>query len=375
MKTTHLIMQHVNGSQFKSVNRNQLSLGELIMQLYRDPERKSVMRMVYELVYLTFKFRTIPRHYFSRFLFKQDRVNIDDYYPSKVLYDLKPHFNERGATETLENKLFFDFFFRQFNIPLPAILMYNHHHLFVVDSKKIEVHTVPEFVQLLEKVFTDKGINDSMFVKRTYGTYGGNKVFKLLYSQLQSNAPEVTELFNEVVKSGYIFQETVKQHPEMNRLNSSCLNTLRLDTFINADGKIENICANLRTSVTGSHVDNITSGGCAIVVDIATGRLESDGHMSLKGGGMNLPHEHPLSHVVFHDFTIPFFKEAKELVRNAAECIPALRLVGWDVAISETGPVLIEGNSDYDLAGTDMSAHGAKSHPVFRKVLKEVELL
>lgn len=371
----HGIMQEMKSSQEQSTSRSQLSLWELIVQLYRDPERKSILRMAAEIIYLTLKFRSIPRHYFSRFLFKKDRVNISDYYPSKVLYNIKPHFNERGATEILENKLFFDFYYRQFSIPVPAILMYNHHHLFIAGNRKIDIHTVAEFVQLLKEVFQRNHITDSIFIKRTYGTYGGNKVFKLLFNQLEANPTIVEELFTEVVKSAYLFQETVKQHPEMNRLNASCLNTLRFDTFMDKDGKIDIICGALRTSITGSHVDNITSGGCAISVDLVSGRLHDDGFMSLKNGGIHLAHEHPASHIVFHDFKIPFFEEAKQLVLKAAECIPAVRLVGWDVAISETGPVLIEGNSDYDLAGTDFNTHGVKSHPVFRKVLKEVDLV
>jgi hypothetical protein len=172
-----------------------------------------------------------------------------------------------------------------------------------------------------------------------------------------------------------LFQQTVKQHPEMNRLNSSCLNTLRLDTFIDRDGKIEIISAGLRTSITNSHVDNISSGGCSIIVDLSTGKLVGKGRMGLKAGGINMPVEHPVTHTVFNGFSIPYFDEVKQLVIEVAGYVPNLRLIGWDIAIGETGPVLIEGNSDYDMAGTDNNCNGARSNPVFRKVLQEVNLL
>ena len=38
-------------------------------------------------------------------------------------------------------------------------------------------------------------------------------------------------------------------------------------------------------------------------------------------------------------------REAVELVKKAAEVVPQVGYVGWDVGISENGPVIIEGNS------------------------------
>ena len=353
---------------------SQLSTTQLIRQLLNDPDRKSLVRITAELIYLTLFFKTLPQHYFSRFLFKKDRTKIMDYFPSKVLYDIKPYFNEKGATEVLENKLFFDFYYRQFNISLPKILMYNHRNVFVVDKKAHLINTPSEFKSLLEELFRNNKITDSIFIKRTYGTYGGDKVYKFLLSQLGSDVQSTSDLFHEVIQSGYLFQETVKQHPDMNKLNPSCLNTLRLDTFINPDGKVEIISAYLRISLTNSYVDNMTSGGCGITVDLDTGRLDRLGYMSLKDGGINMPIEHPITHIVFDGFNIPLFEQVKKLVIEVAGYMPNLRLIGWDVAIGESGPVLIEGNSDYDLSGTDTMAYGVRSNPVFRKVLKEINL-
>jgi hypothetical protein len=330
--------------------------------------------MTVELLQLALIFKSLPRHYFSRFLFKKDRTNIKDYFPSEVLYRIKPYYNEKGAKEVLENKLFFDFFYRQFNVNLPKILMYNHRNVFVVNKITHTVNTIAEFKSLLKEIRQSTS-GDSIFIKRTYGTYGGEKVFKLLFGQLEEDSKEINQLFQEVIKSGYLFQETVRQHPEMTRLNASCLNTIRLDTFIDKNGKIEIISGYLRTSITNNYVDNMTIGGCGIVLDLETGKLRGAGYMSLKDGGINLQVEHPFTHLAFNDFQIPFFDQVKQLVLEVAGYVPNLRLIGWDIAIDETGPVLIEGNSDYDMAGTDWATNGARSNPVFRKVLAEINYL
>jgi hypothetical protein len=63
----------------------------------------------------------------------------------------------------------------------------------------------------------------------------------------------------------------------------------------------------------------------------------------------NIPKEmiyekHPLTGLDFIGFQVPCIAEVKELVTEAAKILPDCRYVGWDVAISEKGPLLVEGN-------------------------------
>ena len=55
--------------------------------------------------------------------------------------------------------------------------------------------------------------------------------------------------------------------------------------------------------------------------------------------------------------------------------MPGLRLVGWDVAVGESGPILIEGNSDYIIRGNDFTDEGYLANTTFRKVLHEINYL
>ena len=43
---------------------------------------------------------------------------------------------------------------------------------------------------------------------------------------------------------------------------------------------------------------------------------------------------------------------------RAAQVTPRLRSIGWDVALTPTGPVLIEGNPDWDLAMVQVHTDG-----------------
>ena len=40
------------------------------------------------------------------------------------------------------------------------------------------------------------------------------------------------------------------------------------------------------------------------------------------------------------------WEQVIEMLRKAAVRVPEIGYVGWDIAITETGPILIEGNND-----------------------------
>ena len=348
----------------------------LLLDLLKDPDRKPVLKMIREIIYLTFVYRSFPRQYFSAYLFKKWRTNVKDFFPCQFLYDkIKPFINENDVREVLENKLYFDFFYSQFNISLPKILMYNHRKMFVAGKKAIEISSIQDFKSLMEEMFKQNPSNDSVIVKRTYWSYGGDKIFKIYADQITKEPGIIEELYTEVIKSGFLFQETVKQHPELNKLNPSSLNTIRFDTFINPDGKIEILSGYIRMSIANLHVDNISSGGCFVGIDLNTGKLNKIAYLTFKNYGVKVLTAHPVTDTVFENFTVPLFTEAKEFVLRTASFMPGLRIVGWDVAIGESGPVLIEGNSDYDISGNDVADGGYRANPVFRKVLHELNYL
>ncbi len=326
--------------------------------------------MAAEVFYLTVKYKELPKHYFSRYLFKKNSPSPTNFLPNKFLYTLKKKFNRERDRDVLENKLFFDLFFQQYKIPLPRNVMFCNKTIFTINGASKKVTSFGEFMTLLREAFL-KIEGDSLIIKKTSWSYGGDHIYKVVRQDLDLEPDNLKPLYSEVIQSGYLFQETVKQHPELQRLNSSCLNTIRFDTFIDANGNVEIISAYLRTNIKGHHADNERSGGCEISIDLATGRLKKFGTLTLKFNGLKRLTIHPVSAVVFEDFLIPYFSAAMELTLRIAGYIPALRLVGWDVAISESGPVVVEGNSDYDLAASDLAFGGYRKNEVFCKLLKE----
>ena len=351
---------------------NKKTKKELFIEVLNDPDRKSLSNILLELLSLTYYYKVIPKHYFSNYLFKNTTKNIRDYIPSKFLEaDFKLFFNDYSHKEILENKLFFDLYFSQFNLKLPEVVIYNHKNIFIIDKNQHKVENISDFKELLSVFFVSNLSIQSLIIKKSYKSYGGDKIYKVDHDLVTHGIRDISELYNEIIKAGFLFQKIIKQHQKLDELNPSCLNTIRFETFININGEIEIISAFIRMSISNSYVDNASRGGCMVGIDIASGALNEIGFQVFRWSGVKVLKNHPITRVKFKNFVLPFFDQARELVLKAASHAPAMRLLGWDVGISENGPVLIEGNSWYNSRGNNLTTGGYASNAIFRKVLLE----
>lgn len=135
-----------------------------------------------------------------------------------------------------------------------------------------------------------------------------------------------------------LIEEAIVQHKDMNVLYPDAINTIRFITLVE-DNDVKLLGASLRMG-NGGHVDNAAAGGVYASVDISTGKL--DGVAFNKSGKKYA--NHPITNQPIKGFQIPFWEDVVELCKKAALEIPDVRCVGWDVAVSEKGPLLIEGN-------------------------------
>ena len=139
-------------------------------------------------------------------------------------------------------------------------------------------------------------------------------------------------------------EEFVQQHPVIQSLSSSGLNTVRMMTMINNDGDVAILGARMRVSVN-SHVDNLASGNIACPIDLESGVIYGKGVYS------DITKEpvthHPVTGVSLVGFQIPMWQEIIETTKKIALHRPENRGVGWDVALTENGPDFIEGNHNW----------------------------
>ena len=163
-----------------------------------------------------------------------------------------------------------------------------------------------------------------------------------------------------------ILEEVVQQHPEMARLCPTSVNTCRIATLL-GDKKQGIVYAFLRIG-NGKVMDNVDCGGMAARIDLDSGMLLTMG--ADKQG--NTYTTHPKTGAVILGFRIPFWEEAKAMCMEAAQKVPQMRFVAWDVAITPDGPTFIEGNSFPSHAIPQFAAHypdGVGILPEFQKFI------
>ncbi|MDD2649483.1 MAG: sugar-transfer associated ATP-grasp domain-containing protein [Eubacteriales bacterium] len=166
-----------------------------------------------------------------------------------------------------------------------------------------------------------------------------------------------------------IIEDVVKQHHLMSSLCPTSVNTIRIATLIG--DKAEGIVYAFLRIGNGKVMDNVDCGGMAARVDLESGKLLTVG--ADKAG--NTYEKHPMTGTPIIGFTIPYWEEAKKMALDAMKVVPQVRFVAWDIAITENGPVFIEGNSFPSHAIPQFAAHypdGIGIMPEFRKFISNI---
>lgn len=206
---------------------------------------------------------------------------------------------------------------------------------------------------------------DNFFAKQPV-SFGGLGVKKVTVQK--GNLKQIYEELKE--NKMFLCEETIAQHEEMNKLCERSVNTIRICTVVSDSGKAHLIYALLRIGSGKNDVDNVTSGGMYTLLS-ENGKIT---HPAFCDKTVSYYTKHPNNEFPFIGFQVPFFKEAVELCCKAALVEKRIRYVGWDIAITQSGPVLVEGNS---LPGYDMPQNhrfhddGCGIKAVFEKAIND----
>lgn len=151
----------------------------------------------------------------------------------------------------------------------------------------------------------------------------------------------IEELANELrcLPDGVI-EQWIEQHEAMSAPYPDAVNCIRIATLYR-DGECHFLGAVFTLGCDHKKIANSFQGALFGLIDIESGEVVTD----LCNYSDQLFKKHPDTGFVARGFMVPYWKEVLELCAKAAAVVPEVGYVGWDVAISENGPVLIEGNS------------------------------
>lgn len=163
---------------------------------------------------------------------------------------------------------------------------------------------------------------------------------KGIFSVSETDTDAINEFLQERKNTTYLLEEICENCEELKAINPSSLNTLRIDTMVNADGEIEIFSVHLRCGCGGSIVDNWGAGGVAYPMDIKTGIINAPG-LDLRG---NRHIYHPGTEKVMIGYKAPRYEEACQFAKDIISTNKKVVFAGLDLAILEDRIELIEVN-------------------------------
>ena len=141
----------------------------------------------------------------------------------------------------------------------------------------------------------------------------------------------------------WVVQKNYYSHETLRKVNSSALNTTRIVTILKGN-EPEYLCG-FQGFATGNQLtDSWSKGSVYVGINFEGSRLKESGLTSTFDKRPGLLAAHPDSGVVFKDYEIPFLKEAVDLCIRAHRIMYFNFIIGWDVAITDSGPLIVEAN-------------------------------
>lgn len=305
------LLYYLKGVDFKQLNK--------FLQYATIQTGNGRPRIFYDAIFSVFKYNISLNDYFYFRFFELSRSERSSWAGTGFMYEYQLKMNPKGARQILEDKILFLDQYRSF-----------------VSRDYYSLNELKSNVNFAAKLLANR--SGRLVIKDSHGQVGA----EVEVVSCDKYTPET--LINYMNNNGFdLAEEYVVQHHLLMNLSPSGLNTIRIFTQLH-EGKVCFLGARLRVSVN-SAVDNMGAGNLAAPVDMESGKIQGPGVYS------DITKEdeefHPISGNAITGFFVPFWNEALDLARQAAIFKPENRSVGWDIAITEEGPELIEGNHNW----------------------------
>ena len=141
----------------------------------------------------------------------------------------------------------------------------------------------------------------------------------------------------------FLIEERIRPHPALASFVGPTLCSVRVQTIVALDGTPRIIATVFKLQPKAIGVDHLIYGAVGCWVDLDSGVL-GPGRTRASLEDVTLI---PDTTTSFVGFQLPDWPAVKDLALRAAGAFPWARSIGWDIAISDQGPVLIEGNEEW----------------------------
>jgi glutathione synthase/RimK-type ligase-like ATP-grasp enzyme len=295
---------------------------------YFGSRKKKPLRQQWrEMRALWARYRCVPYHYFKHRLYERSaRPDFIDYLPAKLIQHFRRDHNPRSHVRMLNDKL-------ETTRVLATTGVRCVETLFSVSAGGAILRSDGAAVGADTAAESLRAYRGTLFIKPV-DSRGGYGAFSIGAAKI--DAPLIESMRNVII------QPVLRNHPIIETLNASALNTVRIVSFVEG-GRCTLVAALFRVAQDKAVVDNCSQGGIAVGVDLTSGALNQAG-MTDADHGRIVHRVHPDTGVPFGSVTLPWWRETLELAERAALGLQPHATLGLDIAITPDGPMFVEAN-------------------------------
>jgi hypothetical protein len=143
---------------------------------------------------------------------------------------------------------------------------------------------------------------------------------------------------------GYLFQSRLAPHPKIVDVVGDQISTVRMFVLVDDDGPAL-LRASWKIPSGESVADNFWRAGNMLGgLDVESGRVIRV--LRRTATGTEAVEKHPKTGTTFGGLVFPEWDKMRDVVMRGAAAVPTCHFQGWDVALTDRGPVLVELEGD-----------------------------
>ncbi|MBQ6118230.1 MAG: hypothetical protein IJK98_03265 [Clostridia bacterium] len=154
----------------------------------------------------------------------------------------------------------------------------------------------------------------------------------------------------------FVLEELIDQSDKLGCLHPHSVNCIRLTTVV-AGGRVHFFYPRIKIGRHGNFISNAGDDGLLAGIDLATGRIETYASDEF-GHDFDV---HPDTGIRFNGFQIPDWEDLLRLGEKVALALaPKINYVGWDMAYTNAGWSILEGNAEGEFGAQFIYKKGLK---------------
>jgi hypothetical protein len=148
----------------------------------------------------------------------------------------------------------------------------------------------------------------------------------------------------QYAEGGYLFQTRLNPHPKIAEIVGPQMSSVRMFVLADEAGPVL-LRASWKIPSGETVADNFwRSGNMLAGIDVETGKIIRV--LRRTAMGTEPADKHPKTGTSFDGLVFPEWKQMRDVVMRGAAAVPSCHFQGWDVALTDRGPVLVELEGD-----------------------------